>query len=260
MWCETQARRPRARQNVLLSSAPQASTWRPAGTGSASRLGTAPRERRSGSGRPPATRSTESSTRVWIGRSWLSDEVGDRRQPLERVVVLVGDRLVGDVAAGHHQRLADVGQQQVMQRAVGEHHAELGRARRHRRAPRARRGGGGRARSAGRARPAARSPPARARRARARPRGRGAISANGFSSRCLRARSRATASSSLGQAREMEPADPLDRHDAAVAQQRDDLLERMREARPAGGAGVRLGVEAAVRRGRRTRPRRRRTS
>ena len=73
MWCETQARRPRARQNVLLSSAPQASTWRAAGTGSASTLGTAPRERRSGSGRPRAIRSTESSVRVSIGRSWSTN-------------------------------------------------------------------------------------------------------------------------------------------------------------------------------------------
>ena len=70
MWCETHARRPRARQNVLLSSAPLASMWRAAGTGSASTLGTAPRERRSGSARPRAMRRTLSSVRVSIGRSW----------------------------------------------------------------------------------------------------------------------------------------------------------------------------------------------
>ena len=40
------------------------------------------------------------------------------------------DRLVGHVAAGHDERHADVGQQQVVQRRVGEHHAELARARR----------------------------------------------------------------------------------------------------------------------------------
>ena len=72
MWWETHARRPRATQNALLSSAPQASRWRPAAIGRASTLGTAPRERRSGSGRPRATRSTESSVRVSIGRSWPS--------------------------------------------------------------------------------------------------------------------------------------------------------------------------------------------
>ena len=43
------------------------------GTGSASESGTKPRERRISSGRRPGTaRSTESSVRVWIGRSWKS--------------------------------------------------------------------------------------------------------------------------------------------------------------------------------------------
>ena len=51
------------------------------------------------------------------------------REALARVVVAVGDRLVGHVAAGHHQRLADVREQEVVQRAVREHHPELGRAR-----------------------------------------------------------------------------------------------------------------------------------
>ena len=88
------------------------------------------------------------------------DEVGDRGEPLERVVVLVGDRLVGHVAARHHQRLAHVGEQQVMERAVREHHAELGRPRRHRPRHRARRGAGAPARSAGRARSAAPPRPA----------------------------------------------------------------------------------------------------
>ena len=60
------------------------------------------------------------------------DVVGDARQALDRVVVAVGDRLVGDVAAGHHQRRRGVGRQQVVQRRVGQHHAELGAARRHR--------------------------------------------------------------------------------------------------------------------------------
>ncbi len=54
------------------------------------------------------------------------EQVGDPGQPLARVLVAMRDRLVGHVAAGHHQRLADVGQQQVVQRAVREHHPELG--------------------------------------------------------------------------------------------------------------------------------------
>ena len=69
MWWPTHARAPLATQNVLLSSAPQASSPG-AATGSASASGTWPRERRSISGRPPTARTTESSVRVWIGRSW----------------------------------------------------------------------------------------------------------------------------------------------------------------------------------------------
>ena len=120
-------------------------------------------------------------------------EVGDRSQPLERVGVLVGDRLVGDVAARHHERLADVGEQQVVQRRVRQQHAEVGRARRDRRRHRRVRRAAARARSAGRGR-RAEPPPRRSAhtssRAAATSR---TITANGLSSRCLRARSAATA-------------------------------------------------------------------
>ena len=176
------------------------------------------------------------------------DEVGDRRQPLARVVVLVGDRLVGDVAARHHQRLAHVGQQQVMERAVGQHHAELGRARRHR---------PGHARVVAAAgehdrpvapQPAAPSRPARARPARGRRRG-PAPSARTASPRgaCARAAARPPRSSPARQARWNPPIPltatmPPSRSSAAI------VVERVREARPALGAGVGLGVEAAVRR------------
>ena len=72
MWWPTQARAPLATQNVLLSSAPQASSGR-VSTGSGRASGTNPRERRNSSGRRPGiARSTESSVRVWIGRSWSS--------------------------------------------------------------------------------------------------------------------------------------------------------------------------------------------
>ena len=72
MWCETQARAPLVRQNVLLSSAPQA--WiGGAASGSAIPEGTYPRERRNVSDEPPPiTRTTESSVRVRIGRSCSS--------------------------------------------------------------------------------------------------------------------------------------------------------------------------------------------
>ena len=65
MWCPTQARSPFATQNVFLSSAPQASRWRRAGSGSRRLAGTWPRERRS----VIPARTTESSVRVWISRS-----------------------------------------------------------------------------------------------------------------------------------------------------------------------------------------------
>ena len=90
----------------------------------------------------------ESSVRVWIGRSCSRNASAIAGQALERVVVVVGDRLVADVAAGHHQRRAGVGEQQVVQRGVGEHHAELARARARRRPRRGRRRAAAPARSA----------------------------------------------------------------------------------------------------------------
>ena len=106
-----------------------------------------------------------------------------------------------------------------MQRRVGQHHAELARPGRDR----------VRDRRAGRARrehdralrrgeqlalrsPSVTSEPAAA----IEP----TISANGLSSRCLRARSAATAALVVGAAGEMEPADALDGDDRAVAQRR----------------------------------------
>ena len=93
----------------------------------AARAGTYPRERRSEQRprpRPATTRTTESSVRVWIGRSWTSSRSAMPASRSQRVLVAVGDRLVGDVAAGHHQRAAAaVGEQQVVQRRVGQHHA-----------------------------------------------------------------------------------------------------------------------------------------
>ena len=53
------------------------------------------------------------------------DPVDERRQPRGGVVVLVGDRLVAGVAARHHERAADPGEDEVVERAVGQHHAQL---------------------------------------------------------------------------------------------------------------------------------------
>ena len=137
------------------------------------------------------------------------EQVRDVRQPLAGVLVAVRDRLVGDVAAGQHERRAGVGQQQVMERRVGQHHAELRRPRR----------GGGRHAGAGAPAERARSAVARSSsscssaadgstssRAAARS---GAISANGLSSRCLRARSSATAASSSARHARWKPPTPF---------------------------------------------------
>ena len=142
MWWPTQARCPFATQAVLLSWAPQARSGRSAGTGRARLAGTHPRERRIRSGRRPGTaRTTESSTRVWMGRSWSSSRSAIDPRRSQRVLVAVRDRLVGEVAARHHQRAAGV------RRAAGggagsrgasrPRSAERGRHRRRRRPRRA---------------------------------------------------------------------------------------------------------------------------
>ena len=61
------------------------------------------------------------------------EEVGDPREPLQGVGVPVGDRLVGDVGAGEDERGARIAEQQVMERRVRQHDAELAGARRDRR-------------------------------------------------------------------------------------------------------------------------------
>ena len=83
-----------------------------------------------------------------LDRAVVDEEgVGDLAEPGERVSVVVGDRLVGDVARGQHQRDSGVGGEQVMKRRVGQHHAEVGRARRDLLGDRRFCAGGGRSRS-----------------------------------------------------------------------------------------------------------------
>ena len=89
----------------------------------------------------------------------------------------------------------DVGEQQVVQRRVGQHHAELAGSAAPPPRPRSRRRAAARARSGARASAAAAPPPRPAPPARAAAATSGTISANGLSSRCLRARSVATARS-----------------------------------------------------------------
>ena len=139
--------------------------------------------------------------------------VGDPAEPRPRLVVVEGDRLVGEVPARQHERAAEVGREQVVERRVREHDAEP-RASRARptsatAAPSRRRRS-----TIGRARRAEQRPLLVARPRRAPP-GAAVISANGFSSRCLRARSRATASSFARVAGEVVAAEALDREDRA---------------------------------------------
>ncbi len=57
--------------------------------------------------------------------------VGQFAQPLTGFLVAGGDGFLAQVAAGHHQRLGETGlglKQQIMQRRVGQHHAQGGLA------------------------------------------------------------------------------------------------------------------------------------
>ena len=109
MWWPTQARAPLATQKVLFSSAPQASSGRaprPAARALAGHVAARaahhqrPRRR---------TRPHDRVVGARVDRPVVDEEqVGDAREPLERVVVVVGDRLVGDVAARQHERAAGV--------------------------------------------------------------------------------------------------------------------------------------------------------
>ncbi len=260
MWWLTHALPPLATANVFFSSAPQASRWRPGSTGSGSAAGTCPRERRSSCGLPALTRTTESSVRVAIGRSWSRNRSAMPAQPL--------DRVASSKAIGSSETLPLVITSAAARRpAAGGAAASRAASRRARataapplrRAARPRRGG--RARSAARSRAAA-PPRRRVRSTSARAASRsGAISANGLSSRCLRARSAATALSSSARQARWKPPIPLiattaparsARAAAATGSSASRIDHRLPAGvdeprrRPAARAGVGLGVEAAV--------------
>ena len=68
----------------------------------------------------------------------IQEQVGDGAEPLPRGLGPGAQRLVAEVAAGGDQRPPDREQEQVVQRRVGQHHAEARERRRHaRREPRA---------------------------------------------------------------------------------------------------------------------------
>ncbi len=99
MWWESHALSPRARQKVLFNSAPQASSGSGAASGIAIGRGTQPRERRMISGAEPSSgpsaRSTESSVRVRIGRSWTQNRsaIGASRAIASSSVKAIGSSL-----------------------------------------------------------------------------------------------------------------------------------------------------------------------
>ena len=267
MCWPTQARSPRARQNVLLSSAPQPSAGRLAGTGRARLAGRvaarAPQHQRRRA-QPGRHRAEQGVVGAGVDRPVVDHErVGDGAEASSRIGVQVGDRLLGDVARGHHQRRADVGEQQVMQRRVREHHPEVRASRRDRRGDR--RPG---APASDDDRPHAVGEQGLL--------GRGELDelAGAVEVRRHERERLALAPLALAQGRhralvgrragEVVAADPLDRQDRARDEHPGGGLDRVAVARPrrerlaggvdqgdpgpALGAGVRLGVEAAVER------------
>ena len=109
MWWPTQARPPLATQKVFFSSAPQAriGASRP---GAAARC-CAARSRASGASAAASSeirrveRPRQPSRRCGCGSAGRGRGRRRRSRPAaSRIVVAEGDRLVGDVARGHHQR------------------------------------------------------------------------------------------------------------------------------------------------------------
>ena len=72
MWCERKALVPDPRQNVCFSSAPVARSGSGNASATISGSGAYPRERRRGYSSLRKDRVTESSQRMWIGRSWMT--------------------------------------------------------------------------------------------------------------------------------------------------------------------------------------------
>ena len=218
MWCETHARAVPATQNVLLSSAPQASSGRPA------RERQAPARhvpaRAAQHQRPPAdhARTTESSVRVRIGRS-CSSRPGRRSPPAARPRPRPRTRSARRRRCRWSSPAARpcppaAGGAAACRGASRPSSRERGATASATAAPR-RRG----ASTIGRSRESSsRSSSAPSSTSSAAAATSGTISANGLSSRCLRARSAATARSSRRHARQVEPAEPLDRHHPAAAQ------------------------------------------
>ena len=132
---------PLATAIVLFSSAPTASTVAAGGERQRHRLGRVAPGAAQHLGPGCGVGAHDRVVAADVDRPVVGEQPVDQRaEPGDGVVVVVGDRLVAEVAARHHERPADAGQQQVVQRGVGQHQAELGQAGRdavgHRRAGR----------------------------------------------------------------------------------------------------------------------------
>ena len=70
-------------------------------------------------------------TTVFDGAIMKEKEIGDRAEASQRFLVAAGNRFVAAIATGHHQQCGaaceffDIRQQQMMQRRVRQHHAEV---------------------------------------------------------------------------------------------------------------------------------------
>ena len=244
MWWLATTLSPLATATVLFSSAPTASTWRRAGVGRAIGSGAYPRGRRrctrttrrqsavgpsgpTGSRRPPSRRSGCG----WGGRgSRMASTMGPRRARASVSSWAIGssDRLPLVMTSGPVRRRPAAGGGAGCRPASAP--ARAGRA------PRpgpARRPGRGRSTMGRRGETrAASASGGEVAQCPGRPR-RSTIRANGLSSRALRRRSSATASSVGGVAGQVVAAEALDGEDAAGEQQRHRRLQRPRRPWPA---------------------------
>ena len=192
-----------------------------------------------------------------------TEGIGDARQPRQRVLIVVGDRLIRDIAAGQHHRTAQRAEQQVVQQACTAASPRAGGcpapppARPRRPRPLRRPPAAAAARSAACRWPAATPRSESISHSRAAAWTSATISANGLSSRCLRSRRAAAAGLAARVDREVIAAEPLNRQHLARGQQRrrrGDRIAvtlaagRVEQAQPgaAGGAAHRLSVEPAV--------------
>ena len=206
--CARTARRGvlRRGRSAFFRSPPAASAGC-TGTGRAIGRGAYPRERRTQQRFPSLMRTTESSHGIWIGRSWVSQASARcaSRATASSSSVTIGSPatlpLVMTSSRGPG-RVTGQTEQQVVQRGVRQHDAQVGAAggdggRQHRRVRAGRRGRRRRSRTMGRTRPGEQGTllgPTRTRSSMSSISR--AIRAKGLSPRALRRRSRATASSS----------------------------------------------------------------